>query len=60
MEELRERIKKYHEEEGVSYKSIAKTLGISIGVLYNFTSDVRDLRVKPAEDLDYYLKERGY
>ena len=60
MEELRERIKKYHEEEGVSYKSIAKTLGISIGVLYNFTSDVRDLRAKPAEDLDYYLKERGY
>jgi len=58
--ELVDRLREYHEKEGVSYKIIAKTIGVSIGVMYNFTSDIRDLRPAASEKLDQYLKERGY
>ena len=60
MEELRERLKKFHEEQGVSYKIISKEIGISIGVMYNFTSGIRDLKEHIANNLDEYLKERDY
>lgn len=58
--DLRERLKKYHEVEGVSYKNIAKTLDISLGVLYNYTSGIRDLKSHIQERLDQYLTERKY
>jgi len=60
VDELRQRLKEFHEEEGVSYKNIAKNIGVSTGVLYNFTSEIRGLRAKPAQALDLYLKEKGY
>lgn len=60
MEELRDRLKKFHENEGVSYIKVAKALEISPAILYNFTSGVRDLKQCNAEILDEYLKERGY
>ena len=60
MNELRKRLKSFHEEQGVSYKTIAKEIGVSLGVMYNFTSEIRDLKAAPAQLLDDYLKERGY
>ena len=57
---LVDRLKEYHEKEGVSYKTIAKAIDISIGVMYNFTSDIRELKPAASEKLDQYLKERGY
>lgn len=57
---LLERLKKYHEEEGVSYKVISRDIGISVGVMYNYTSEIRGLKAKVQDDLDQYLKERGY
>ena len=60
MEELRERLKKFHETKGVSYKSIAKELDVSIGVMYNFTSGIRDLKEGVAEKLNSYLKDYNY
>lgn len=60
MEQLRERLKKFHNEEGVSYKNIAKALETSPQTIYNFTSELRDLKPYVAEILDGYLKERGY
>ena len=60
MEELKERLVKYHEVEGVSYKFIANQIGISTGIMYNFTSGIRDLKPIRAAALDDYLKEKGY
>lgn len=60
MQDLKERVQKYHELEGVSYKVIAQAIGISTGVMYNFTSGIRNLKVHIAERLDEYLKEKGY
>lgn len=57
---LLERIKKFHEETGISYKIIAKTIGISIGVMYNFTSGIRELKPSIQEKLDGYLKSYDY
>lgn len=58
--ELLERLKKFHEIEGVSYKIIAQTIGISIGVMYNYTSGIRDLKDHVARNLDEYLVSKGY
>ena len=58
--DLKERLKKYHEIEGVSYKIIAAAIGISIGVMYNYTSGIRDLKPHVLELLDQYLTERKY
>lgn len=60
MEELRDRLKKFREEEGVSYVKVAKDLEVSTGIIYNFTSGVRDLKANVAIMLNDYLKERGY
>ena len=60
MEALRERVKKYHEVEGISYKTIAQSIDVSIGIMYNFTSGIRDLKEHIAERLDEYLKLEGY
>ena len=60
MQDLRDRVKKYHEVEGVSYKVIAQSIGISVGVMYNFTSGIRDLKEHIASNLDEYLKLKGY
>lgn len=60
MDELRNRLKKFHEREGVSYKVISREIGVSVGVMYNFTSEIRDLKEFAAENLDEYLKVRGY
>ena len=60
MEELKERLKQFHEIEGVSYKIIAKEIGISTGVMYNFTSGLRDLKSFVAEKLNEYLVQKGY
>ena len=57
---LIERLKAFHEEEGVSYKTVARNIDVSIGVMYNFTSDIRVLKPGAAERLDQYLKEHGY
>ena len=58
--DLRERLKDYHEKEGVSYKFIAQQLGVTIGVMYNYTSGIRELKEQVQERLDQFLKERGY
>lgn len=58
--ELLERLKKFHEIEGVSYKIIAQTIGISIGVMYNYTSGIRDLKDHVQDALDEYLVSKGY
>ena len=58
--DLIERLKKYHEEEGVSYKAIAAVIGISTGVMYNYTSGIRDLKVSKLEALNEYLTAKGY
>ena len=42
--DLRERLKEYHEREGVSYKFIAQQLGVTVGVMYNYTSGIRELK----------------
>ena len=60
MQELRDRVRKYHEIEGVSYKVIAQAIGISVGVMYNFTSGIRDLKEHIAVKLDDYLKSKDY
>ena len=60
MQDLRDRTRKYHEIEGVSYKIIAQSIGISVGVMYNFTSGIRDLKEHVASKLDEYLKGKGY
>lgn len=60
MDKLRERLKKFHEVEGISYKIIAKEVEISIGVMYNFTSGIRDLKAHVADNLNEYLKSKGY
>ena len=57
---LLDRLKKYHEVEGVSYKIISAAIGVSIGVMYNYTSGIRDLKPHIREVLDQYLTERGY
>lgn len=58
--DLRERLKKYHEIAGISYKIVAARLGISIGVMYNYTSGIRDLKPHILETLDQFLTEQGY
>lgn len=58
--DLRERLKDYHEKEGVSYKFIAQQLGVTVGVMYNYTSGIRELKEQIQERLDQFLKERGY
>lgn len=58
--DLRERLKKFHEEQGVSYKAIALSIGVSIGVMYNYTSGIRDLKPKVSQNLDQFLKDRDY
>jgi len=58
--QLVDRLKKYHELENVSYKIIAKDIGVSIGVMYNFTSGIRGLKEHIANKLDEYLKSKGY
>ena len=58
--EMLERLKKFHEIEGVSYKIIAQTIGISIGVMYNYTSGIRDLKDHVQDALDEYLVSKGY
>lgn len=60
MQQLRDRVKKYHEIEGVSYKVIAQSIGISVGVMYNFTSGIRDLKQHIADKLDEYLRLKEY
>lgn len=60
MQDLRDRVKKYHEIEGVSYKVIAQAINISTGVMYNFTSGIRDLKDHIAEKLDEFLVSKGY
>ena len=60
MQDLRDRLKKYHELEGISYKTISKDIGVSTGVMYNFTSGIRDLKEHIANKLDNYLSERNY
>ena len=57
---LLERLKKFHEETGVSFKVVAKTIGVSIGVMYNFTSGIRELKIPVQEKLDEYLKNHNY
>lgn len=60
MDELLERLKKYHEEMGISYKIISRDINISIGVMYNYTSGIRGLKDAVRQRLNDYLKERGY
>lgn len=60
MDNLRERLKEFHEKEGISYKVIAKELGVSIGIMYNFTSGIRDLKPFIVEKLNEYLVQKGY
>ena len=58
--DLRERLKKFHEIEGVSYKVVAQALGISISVMYNYTSGIREIKPHLQEKLDQYLTDRNY
>lgn len=60
MDDLRERVRKYHELENISYKTISLDAGIPVRALYNFTSGIRDLKKYVAESLDEYLKTKGY
>lgn len=58
--ELIERLKKFKEEEDVSYKSVAQEVGIPISTIYNFTSGIRNLKPKLERLLDEYLTNKGY
>lgn len=58
--DLRDRLKKFHEIEGVSYKNVAKELEISVGVMYNYTSGLRELKPHIKEHLSFYLEQKGY
>ena len=58
--EIRKRVVKFHQEEGISYKYIANSLNINASTFYNFTSGERSLSEPNLINLDYYLKERGY
>ena len=60
MNSLLERLKQYHEREGVSYKNISRAIEVSTGVMYNYTSGIRDLKEPVKERLDKYLSEKGY
>lgn len=60
MKTLRDRLKEFHEVEGISYREVANTLGISINVMYNYTSGIRDLKPKVYDDLKEYLEDMGY
>lgn len=60
MEDLKNRLIEYHEMEGISYKQVAKELGISLNIMYNYTADVRDLKPHVKLALDKYLTEKGY
>lgn len=60
VDEIRKRVVKFHQEEGVSYKYIASLLNINASTFYNFTSGERSLSKSNLINLDYYLKERGY
>lgn len=59
-DEIRKRIAKFHQEEGVSYKYVASSLNINASTFYSFTSGERSLSNTNLINLDYYLKERGY
>ena len=59
-ETLRDRLNEFHEQEGISYKYIANYLEVSIGVMYNFTSGIRDLKPQVRKDLEEYLEDMGY
>lgn len=59
-DQIRQRLKDFKSEEGVSYKYIAKILNIRLGAFYDFTSDSRPLPASDLTNLDYFLKERGY
>ena len=58
--DVKERLKEFHEKEGLSYKVIAESIGISTGVMYNYTSGIRELKTHVLEELDQYLRNRGY
>lgn len=60
MTDLRERVRKFHEIEGVSYKTIAQIIDVSLSVMYNFTSGVRELKDHKKELLNEYLESKGY
>ena len=60
LEQLRKRIVDFHEEEGVSYKYIANILNINVNTFYSFTNGNRSLSESNLNNLDDYLKQRGY
>ena len=60
MEDLRQRLQRFHKEQGVSYKAIAAGADISLGSLYQFNGGYRDMKEEPAAALDKYLKDRNY
>lgn len=60
MKALQDRLREFHEKEGISYKYIANYLEVSTGVMYNFTSGIRDLRPQVRKDLEEYLEDMGY
>ncbi len=60
MKTLQDRLREFHEKEGISYKYIANYLEVSTGVMYNFTSGIRDLRPQVRKDLEEYLEDMGY
>lgn len=60
MKSLKDRLKEFHEKEGISYKYIANYLEVSTGIMYNFTSGIRDLKPQVRDALEEYLEDMGY
>jgi transposase len=60
MENLRDRLLRFHNETGESYKQIAIDCGIGINTMYSFTGGYRELKVAYRNILNEYLVSKGY
>ena len=58
--DLRSRLIKYHEEQGIKYKDIAIECEIGFSTMYNYTSGLRELKAPIAARLEQYLADKGY
>ena len=59
IKDLQERIKKYKQTSGCSYKDIANDLDLPLSTLYNFTSSGR-MKYFHQVKLDEYLLDKGF
>ena len=60
MDDLRIRLKKYVDNTGSTYKSVAIECNIPFSSFYGFTGGFRELKVRYALSLNEFLKNKGY